>query len=244
MPKLNQILAIEKGTKTQVYGNLTEADKILSKLPLLSGISRVYKPRNEDGEQFPNESTLVQVKAKTVLNTVKSQLEDLWNITATKEWANCSAKADVKLEDGTVIISQVPVSYLLFLDKQLTDIRTLISRTPILDPAHSWEFDSASNVFKSNTVETFKTKKTPRALVKYDATPEHPAQTEIFTEDVVVGNWETTLFSGAIQAKERSEMVGRVDQLLRAVKIAREEANSIDVTKQDVASGVLDFIFS
>jgi hypothetical protein len=44
MAKLNQIIAIEKGTKSRTFQELTEAHQSLQKPALLSGISRIYWP--------------------------------------------------------------------------------------------------------------------------------------------------------------------------------------------------------
>ena len=63
--KLNQIIAIEKGTKSRTFQELTEAHQSLQKPALLSGISRTYRPKDEEGEQLPPESTRVQEKAGT-----------------------------------------------------------------------------------------------------------------------------------------------------------------------------------
>jgi hypothetical protein len=64
MAKLNQIIALEKGVKSRSYANLTEAHQQLQKPPLLSGISRTYRPKDDEGERFPPESTRVQVRTE------------------------------------------------------------------------------------------------------------------------------------------------------------------------------------
>ena len=66
MTKLNQIIAIEKGVKSKSYPELTEAHHDVQKPALLTGITRTYQPKDEDGEQLPPESTRVQVKAEDV----------------------------------------------------------------------------------------------------------------------------------------------------------------------------------
>jgi hypothetical protein len=242
VPKLNQILAIEKGSKQQIYSRVTEAYKNIQKIQILSGVTRSYKKKHDDGEDLPGEGTLVQVKAKLILDQVQNELETLWNITATKDWANCQAKSDVVLEDGTAIMKGVPATYLLFLEKQLVDLRTMIANLPVLDPAHTWEFDSTSNVYRSETVTTHRTRKIPRAFVKYEATEQHPAQVEMFTEDEIVGFWETTKLSGAVEEKDRSDMLERVESVQRAVKMARENANSIEAPEQKISEPMLGYI--
>src|ERR1700754_1740526 len=99
---------------------MTEAHRSVQKQALLSGISRTYRPKDEEGEQLPPESTRVQVKAEEVIRQTVTILTRLFDVTATKDWANCEAKADVVV-DGEALLKDVPVSYLLFLEKQLVD---------------------------------------------------------------------------------------------------------------------------
>nr|WP_233508231.1 hypothetical protein [Spongiactinospora gelatinilytica] len=115
MTKLNQILAVEKGVKSDVQRKVTDAYQQIQKAPLLSGISRTYQPIDDEGEQLPPEATRVQVQAETVLKGVGEVLTRLFDVTATKDWANCAAKADVMV-DGSVLLADVPVTYLLFLE--------------------------------------------------------------------------------------------------------------------------------
>jgi len=73
--QLNQIVALEKGVKARAHADFTAAHHQLQKTALLSGISRTYKPKDEEGEQLPPESTRVQVQAEDVLrDTAATQL--------------------------------------------------------------------------------------------------------------------------------------------------------------------------
>ena len=107
MTKLNQIIAIEKGVKNTAFSELTEAHHQLQKPTLLSGISRTYRPKDEEGETLPPESTRVQVRGEEVIRATAETLTRLFDVTATKEWANCEAKGDVSV-DGTVLLKDVP----------------------------------------------------------------------------------------------------------------------------------------
>ena len=65
--KLNQIIAIEGGLKNTSKRDFTDAYHKIQKAPLLNGISRTYKPKDEEGDQLPAESTLVQTRVEDVL---------------------------------------------------------------------------------------------------------------------------------------------------------------------------------
>src|SRR5687768_16778774 len=197
MTRLNQIIAVEKGVKSRSFSDLTDAHHGLQKTSLLAGIARTYQPKDEDGEQYPPESTKVQVRAEDVLRSTAATLTRLFDVTATKDWANCTAKADVKV-DGTTLLEGVPATYLLFLEKQLVDLHTFVNKLPTLDASESWTFDQAADCWATEPVQTTKTKKIPRNHVKSEATEKHPAQVEVYYEDVVVGHWRTVKFSGAL----------------------------------------------
>jgi hypothetical protein len=243
MAKLNQIIAVEKGIKSRSFQELTEAHHALQKPALLSGISRTYRPKDEEGEQLPAESTKVQARAEDILRQTSSILVKLFDVTATKDWANCAAKADVTV-DGRAVLNDVPVSYLLFLEKQLTDLHTFIKKLPVLDASESWVFDASADTWATEPVQTLRTKKIPRNHVKAEATEKHPAQVEVYYEDVTVGFWRTIKFSGAMPAKRVNELLERVEKLQQAVKFAREEANNLETTDQKVGDAVFQYLLA
>ncbi|GHO77968.1 hypothetical protein KSD_57390 [Ktedonobacter sp. SOSP1-85] len=241
--KLNQIIAVEKGTKSRTFQELTEAHHALQKPTLLSGISRTYRPKDEEGEQLPPESTRVQVKAEDIIRKTIETLTKLFDVTATKDWANCVAKADVVV-DGQVLLAQVPATYLLFLEKQLVDLHTFVKKLPVLDASESWNFDASADNWATEPVQTTRTKKVPRNHVKAEATEKHPAQVEVYYEDIIVGYWRTVKFSGSLPARRVNELLARVEKLQEAVKFAREEANSIEVSEQKLGEKVFNYLFA
>ncbi|MBB6098303.1 hypothetical protein HNR42_001728 [Deinobacterium chartae] len=242
MPKLNQIVAVEKGIKNRSFQELTEAHHALQKPALLSGISRIYRPKDEEGELLPPESTRVQVRAEDMLKDTASILTRLLDVTATKDWANCEARADVVV-DGRTVLSAVPITYLLFLEKQLTDLTTFVRKLPVLDASEIWHEDPASGVWATEASETVRTKKVMRNHVKAEATDKHPAQVEVYTEDVAVGYWRTVRFSGALPARRVAELKDRLERLTQAVKYAREQANTTEAPEVRVGDAVFGYLF-
>jgi hypothetical protein len=92
-------------------------------------------------------------------------------------------------------------------------------------------------------LQTLKTFKTPRNHVKAEATEHHPAQVEVYYEDVTIGYWRTVKFSGALPAQRVNELLARIDKLSQAVKFAREEANSTEVEEQRIGDRVFQYLF-
>jgi hypothetical protein len=243
MTQLNQIIAVEKGIKAKAQRAVTDLYHEAQKTQLFGGISRTYRPKDDAGDVLPPESTLVQLKADRILEQLGHDLTRLFDVTATKEIANTSAKADIVVDDK-VLLKGVPVTYLLFLEKQLTDVRTFIGKLPTLDPAVQWHWDAAAGAWATEPVETHRGKKVPRVLVKAAATDKHPAQVDVWQEDVIDGYWSTTKFSGALPADRVEELLDRVDKLSNAVKFARETANSIPVSDVKFGDTVFGYLLA
>ena len=199
-------------------------------------------PKTRRGETLPSESAKVQVRAGEILRDTAAVLTKLFDVTATKDWANCKAAADVTV-DGNVLMAQVPATYLLFLEKQLTDLHTFVKKLPTLDPSETWVFDSSADCWATEPVQTVKTKKIPRNHVKAEATDKHPAQVEVYYEDVTVGHWRTVKFSGALPGTTVNAMQERVEKLQQAVKFAREEANNLETENQKVGEKFFRYLF-
>ena len=246
MPKLNQIIAIEKGIKAKNYAAVTELHKLSAKKELFNGHSRKYTPKDDDpsnpeGETLPDENKKVQEKAKENVDKVFALLGEVFNLAATREYGNCVAKADIVV-DEVVLVKDVPVTYLLFLEKQLNDIYTYVKSLPTLDAGENWHYDGTQDLWASDASQSARTKKLTRPFVLYEATDKHPAQVKEVSEDVRVGTWTTVKYSGALDAKSQNELIIRVEKLQVAVKFAREKANEYQVEKQEVAKSIISYL--
>lgn len=242
LSKLNQLLAVSKTVKNDTHRAVTSAYQNMQKLPLLSGIVRTYASNEDGGEQLPAESQHVQLKVDAVLADVKKALMRLFDVTGNIDDTNCYARADIVVDD-VVILANVPATHLLFLEKQLTDLRTLITKLPVLDTQYVWHFDGNLDCYVTEPRTTSRTKKVPRVIVAYQATDRHPAQTSIIQEDVISGYWTTRNLSGAMRQIDVGILLGRVTVLHEAVKKAREAANMTPVT-QFTSAPVLDWLFN
>lgn len=123
-------------------------------------------------------------------------------------------------------------------------MQTFVRKLPALDPAQSWEYNAAADAYATPPVQTTKTKKVYRNHVKAEATEKHPAQVDVYTEDVIIGYWRTTNYSGALPAARIKQLIERVEALLAAVKMAREEANAIEVEDVKVGKKVFAYLFA
>lgn len=244
MTQLNQLVAIERDVKVHASTTLTDAHHAFQRSEPLTGIARTYSPKDDNGDKYPDESTLVQLRADDVIGRLTTTLTRWFDLTVTKDTANMKATGTVRLPDGTVLIEDCPATFLLFLEKKLVDINTFIGKLPVLSPNQKWHYDQATDSYASDPKQTVKTKKVPKAFVKAEATDKHPAQVDVFQEDIVLGTWTTTDYSGALPASRVSELQERVTTLLEAVRFAREEANQTVITDVKVGAKVLDYLFA
>jgi hypothetical protein len=243
MTRLSQIIAVEKGVKSDAARRVTDLHRDVQKPQLLSGLSRTYQPRAEDGAKLPPESTRVQLTADAVLAEAAGVMTRLFDVTLTKDAANTVATADVMV-DGRAVLVNVPVTYLLFLEKQLTDLHTFLAKLPVLDPSEEWQFDDARGCYASVPATTVRTKKIPRNHEVSPATDHHPAQVQVYTEDVPEGDWTTVKFSGALPASRQRQLTERLVKLQHAVKYAREEANATEITDVKAGERVFSYLLS
>lgn len=243
MTKLNQVIAVEKGAKSTVENEITKSYHLAQKAELFAGLDRQYTPKEDGAEVLPAEGQKVVVTVPELVTAFSSSLTKLFDITATKTYANTGAKADVKV-DGEVLLEQVPVEYLLFLEKRLSDTAVFLGKLPTLDPSLNWSYDAGTGQWKAETVRTHRSKKIPFNHIKAPATDKHPAQVDVLFEDVTVGYWDSTKISGAVPATQIKEWKDKVDKLLAAVKMAREEANSTEVENVNTGEKVFSYIFN
>jgi hypothetical protein len=266
--KLHQLLALLPNIKDQASRAKTDVYQLAQKTPLFQGLSRVYSPREENGYVYPPETKSVQFKAQDLLAKFQAAVKEFIDLAATQDYANCSAKANVVV-DGVVLLENVPVTNLLFLEKQVEDLRIFVNSLPVLDLDKEWTYSDSRGCYVSSPKETVKTKKitewtysdsrgcyvpSPKETVKtnkitgfvvgHEATKEHPAQIKEVSKDVIEGTWTAIDFSGALKADTIQAYRNRVDKLHKAIVIAREEANSIEIRDKQVADSLLNYVFS
>lgn len=243
MAQLNQIIAVEQGVKARTAKEVTKLYREVGTSILLNGITRDYRPKDDDGDKLPSEATKVQLSASEVLDQAAASLTEFFDVTITKDTANQFAVADVVV-DGQVIKAAVPATTLLFLEKQLNDVLTFVSKLPTLDPAKTWEYDPNAGHYRTPATESTRTKKIPKNHVRAEATNQHPAQVDVFYEDVIVGYWSTVNFSGALPVERVRQLITRVEKLQDAVKTARQEANTKEIEQIKIGESVFGYLFA
>lgn len=240
--KQNQLIAIVQGKKARAHKLLTEIHRGWHQ-DRITGISRNYTPSDVEGEVFPAESRHVQLRVPDAIGAMRAEYADFLNCVASQDAANTEAVGDIVVDDK-VLIENVPVTTLLFLEKQLIDLRTFTQNIPTLPTDRVWTHDDAKNCWVTSPEETVKTQKVPTTHVMFEPTEHQPGQAQILNIDKTIGHWTTVHMSGAMPESAKDAIVKRIEKLQDAVKVAREKANSIEVAPANIGASIFDHIFT
>ena len=237
----SQLLAQRDTVKTQTNAQFTELQKAVKIASLFQGQTKVYEKNNETGDDQPAQNQRVQKRVPDLLDEVKRLCSQQFDAIASVDVGNTVAKADVIVE-GQVLLPNMPVTFLLTLEKDLKQIRSFFSDLPTLDPAFDWKKDEAAGLFKTDAFKTNRTAKIQKSITLLAPTDKHPGQAQLITVDETVGQWVTTNASGAIPVDQKKKLVERCDVLLAAVQSAREEANAMKTKSVLVGEPVFKFL--
>ncbi len=86
------------------------------------------------------------------MRQAREKWTELWNLVLTQDTGNQSARADVVVA-GKTVLANVPVTTLLFLDKQVDDLETFVSKLPTPDPTDEWAHAPNSGLLRSRATE-------------------------------------------------------------------------------------------
>lgn len=245
--KLHELLAVETNLENQANKTRTELVGTFEKKRHLFEEKRVtFTPAGEGSQVVTETQSDIQTTIKKELDWVQTFLVKSLDASYQVAEANTVARADIILEDETVLAKNVPATSLLELEKRMTEIQALIVAVPTLDPAKGFKEDTAKGdgYYIAREVKKNRTQKQKKVFIKYEATKEHPAQTELLDQDVVVGTVQEQEWSGLITPAQKAELIDRVEMVARAVRRARSRANDVPVdTSKKIAKALLGYIF-
>lgn len=248
MPKLHEILAVESGLQTAAKKINEETIKTFGKKDehFVETVTQVVHFDEENTKLDTNETkAMVTTVFDKLLYTTQPNVRAL-DAYLQKEATNQIAKADVVIDDK-VIAADVPATVLLGLETKLTELRLVYEAIPTLAPGPTWKLDASKRkeggVYRSELPDvTFRTKKTVKPIIMAPATEHHPAQVQAVNEDVPIAKITKQHWSGMISPAEKSDLLERIDMLLRAIKKARQRANAATVVKRAIGKDLFAFI--
>jgi hypothetical protein len=249
MTKLHQILAIERGAKQDADRDVGIAVRGLGvegEQSPLTGLVKTYEPRDEGGDELPGEYRHVQIRAeRDVLPSIARAMTRHLDVKFTREAASAQAKADIRV-DGRVLVPDVPVGYLLGLEESLENLAALVKKLPALDPSEEWHWDEARGCYATEPKQTARKLRVPQVQVLQQPQvidgKAFEGQYRPYETEVPVGNWTTVKLSGALPFDTIQAVYRRVRKVADAVKMAREHANSIDVTDRKAGEALFEYI--
>lgn len=242
MTQLNQLLGVRKSVNSMAGKTFVEIGREVQKPQLMAGLTRNYAPLNDDGDRLPGEFQKVQNTVAELNDRLIATLIRLYDVNATVDEANTGARGTITWSGG--VIEDVPVTTLMWLDKQLAEVASYLRVVPVLDPAFDWEYDEAAGVYKTQKQETHRTTKVQKPIVLYPATEKHAAQTQLVIEDELTGYWTSQKLSGAIPIDELRGSQARLEELREAVIKAREAANDYTVENVSIGAQIMSWVFA
>lgn len=243
--RLSHVLSRYADATTRLKNTQTRAYQLIQKSPGLIGFVKKYEVTREGTAIQPDQSQELQTRAYKVAAQFAEAQRALLDAMATKDFANTETSANVVL-DGNVVMTDVPPTLLLSMEKMFTDLRTFLNALPVLPPDEKWHYDESQDCRVSEPSQQTRVENVKEGLVIWappdPATSKHPAQTQIVENPHVVGMWTTTKFSGGVTLKDKEELVARATRLLDAVKQALFEANSHVTEDRHVAQVLLEYV--
>jgi hypothetical protein len=241
--KLFHHLVYENEVRNEYKNMLAEAKKGFAERSKYEGMTRNYQPNEEDGDPIAPDRKELVTTVQDKLDYLKKYIVKLLDYEAVKDCTNADANAKADLVvDGVVIGENLPATLLLQLEKRLREIRDVYASAPTLDLSKEWKNTGEKYRYKLGPITTYKSEKKVVPVVLYEATKEHPAQVKESTKDLVVGTYETMYFTGAIHPRLKSEWLERLDILIESCKVARTEANEVDLVKSNIGTKLLEFV--
>jgi hypothetical protein len=239
--KLYQHIITENEVKGGAEKIKVETLKVFKGRELFEGFHREYIPKDAAGDKLPTESKGVVATVEERLAWTENKIVELFDFELTKDSANMSAKADLVVGER-VIAKDVPATYLLSLEKRLREIREYYDAMPTIDMSKKWEDGGRKGIRKNGPVEQYRTAKKTVPVVLAESTEKHPAQVKAETEDVQIGQFLTTYFSGAAHPQEKADRLTKIDRLIAATKRARMLANETEVVDREIGKEIFDYI--
>lgn len=247
MPVLHEVIPAREELKGERRKLLDETGNTFGKkTEHFRGHQRDYVPFDESAKDRESE-----VDRKELDTTVRSKLDYLfehlikyWDASAQVDATNQVAKADI-LVNGRILVAGVPATLLLAMEGELKDLRAVLGEIPTLPPGRKYERDAAlgPNIWRQVDADvSFKQAKVIQSKILVQPTKEHPAQIEKWTEALNVGKYSMRQWFGMLSPSEKSELLGRLDELSRAVKAARQRANTTDVVPFSIGAAIRDYL--
>ena len=248
MPKLHELLAVETNLENQANKTRTELVSTFEKKGhLFEEKVSTFIPSAEGQPEVVESRSDIQTTVLKELAAVSKYISKALDASFQVAEANTRAKADIVLENGAVLATDVTATALLELEKRVAELHALVCAIPTYDPAKGFEPDAARGIgyYIGRLISKERTKNVQKPLVLYPATEQHPAQVQLINELVPVGKIQEQEWTSRLSPAVKSDMIARADDLLRAVRSARSRANDCEVdTTKKIGATLAYYVFN
>jgi len=245
--KLHEILAVEGDLEARAKDAMHDAKTKFSTPAFFHGFKRELEMFDgDDGTHYPPETQQVTYVVDEILKSVSDHSSRYFDVMLAKESTNQMAKADL-IVNGETISKDLPATFLLGMESRLKVLKNALDTIPTLPPGRDYVLDEdvADNIFKTRDPErTFKTANRIKHKVLYDATKEHPAQIEKWSEQENVGAYTKVEWFSSMSPNGKRKLIQRLNDMIMGCKKARQKANSVEVTRKEVGRDIFGYLFS
>lgn len=246
--KLHELLAVESDLMNTAEKVVQETIVTFTKktnhfIGHTKWLKMLDEARQPEAEGASETKEIVETVPSKLTYAVKS-LVKYWDAVLQKEATNQTASADLVI-DGEVLATSLPATWYLGMETRLKKLRAILEAIPTHEPGIDWVLDPerGQDIYKSaDTIKTRREEKDFAHKVLYDATKEHPAQIEKWTENKVVGTYFLQKWATTVSPAKKSVYLARCDKLMRAVKKARQRANEAEASKLKVSKTLVDYV--
>lgn len=248
MAKLHELIAVESSLRAQAEVTRNDLRNTFEKKRThFVGIVQTFHSLAEGVEPKEESKLGIQTTVAKELGWITEKVAKAIDTAYQIDIANTIAKADIVMENGQVLLSGVPVTALLQLEKRVKEIHELVVAIPTLDPTKGFELDPSQgeDIYRAREVDKPRTEKKFDYIVMVDPTDKHPAQVKELMLDKVVGRLVQQEWSSLITVAQKGDMLDRVESLMRAIKAARSRGNEqeIDVRAGKIGRTLLGYVF-
>ncbi len=245
MSRLHQVLAIESDLEGKYKRTCEETKKVFGKASMFTGSHRTLELFDDsDTTKYPDEHLAMTTTVKERVAYTSEAISDYLDALFQKEATNQEASADLTV-NGVSIGMSLPATFLLALESRLKYIRSIYEALPTLQSGIEWKpsTDKGEGIWDMvHPEEKIKTKMAWQHQVLVPPTKEHRAEIEKWEEQLPVGKFVKHVWCSLLTSHEKSEVLGRIDKLIQAVKQARQRANTQNIVKGNVGKSIMQFI--
>jgi len=248
MAKLHELLAVEANLRGQAEACRKDLMNTFEKKRAhFSELIVTFTPKEEGANPVVESKMGLQSTIDKEIDWLSEKLVKAFDTAHQIDEANTIARQDVTLEDGTVLLKNVPATSLLQLEKRLKELQEFAAQIPTLDPTKGFEQDAdrGAGIFKARDVHKKRTQKVEEFVTVVQPTKEHPAQVAKQVKDIDTGEILQQEWSSLITVSAKGDILDRIEELSRAVKSARSRANEqvVNVSEYRIAGKVLAYAF-